>query len=66
MLGFPPYISRHQQRTYLRQQGFTPEQITRVMILCACYRTGRYQQEPEEYRRLHFVRWLYQQGKIER
>src|ERR1051326_641393 len=55
MVGFPAFITQHHQRTSLRKLGFTPEQITHVMVLCACYRTGRYQQEPEEDRHWHLL-----------
>jgi hypothetical protein len=65
MLPSHQLITQHQQREYLRQQGFTPEQISLLILDRAFYLTGKYQYEPGEYRRLHFARWLYQHGKIE-
>lgn len=37
----PPLITQHQHRQYLRQRGLSPEQMPRLLILRACYRTGR-------------------------
>jgi len=43
MLPGQQRITQHQQRAYLRQQGFTPEQISLLMLVRAFYRTGSYQ-----------------------
>jgi hypothetical protein len=66
MLHFQPLVTQHQQREYLRQHGFTAEQISRFVAYRAFYQTGFYQGEPDAYRRLRFARWLYLQGKISR
>lgn len=66
MHQFQPLVTQHQQREYLRQHGFTAEQISRFVAYRAFYHTGFYQGEPDAYRRLQFARCLYLQGKIGR
>jgi len=45
--------------------GFSGEQIARLFIIKALYQGGAYQEATPEYKRLAFVRWLYQQGRLQ-
>ncbi|TMD60537.1 MAG: hypothetical protein E6I97_27915 [Chloroflexi bacterium] len=49
----------------LEQVGFSGEQIARLFIIKALYQGGAYQEATPEYKRLAFVRWLYQQGRLQ-
>jgi len=41
------------------------EQVARLFIIKALYQGGAYQEATPEYKRLAFVRWLYQQGRLQ-
>jgi hypothetical protein len=49
----------------LEHVGFSSEQITRLFRLKARYQRGVYHEATPEYKRLAFVRWLYQQGRLQ-
>jgi hypothetical protein len=59
MFYLSPRMPPRQQREYLCQQGFPPEQIARLVAYRAEYQVGHYQQNPDEYRLLVFARWLH-------
>lgn len=48
----------------LRQLGFTPRQIDRLLLYRQVYRAGHYQPDPAALARLAFARWLAQHGKL--
>ncbi len=58
-------ITRDEEIQQLREQGFTPEQVDIILHYRDQYMNGTYRDEPPEYRRLDFLRWLYTNGKIE-
>lgn len=49
----------------LEHEGFSSEQIARLFRIKALYQRGAYHEATPEYRRLAFVRWLYQQGRLQ-
>lgn len=49
----------------LEQVGFSGEQIASLFIIKALYQGGAYQEATPEYKRLDFIRWLYQQGRLQ-
>jgi hypothetical protein len=49
----------------LEYVGFSSEQIGRLFRMKAMYRQGTYNEATPEYKRLAFVRWLYQQGRLQ-
>ncbi len=49
----------------LEYVGFSREQIARLERVKALYQTGAYHEATPEYKRLAFVRWLYQQGRLQ-
>ncbi|HEY7419986.1 MAG TPA: hypothetical protein VH593_32710 [Ktedonobacteraceae bacterium] len=65
MLPAKSTISSDEEIQQLREQGFDQDQITFLMSCRDHYSSGTYVDNPPEQRRLEFVRWLYQQGKIE-
>ena len=49
----------------LEHVGFSSEQIASLLSIKALYQRGAYHEATPEYRRLAFVRWLYQQGRLQ-
>ena len=49
----------------LEHVGFSSEQIAYLFRIKACYQRGAYHEATPEYRRLAFVRWLYEQGRLQ-
>ncbi len=49
----------------LEYVGFSREQIARLERVKALYQRGAYHEATPEYKRLAFVRWLYQQGRLQ-
>jgi hypothetical protein len=49
----------------LEHVGFSSEQIARLLRIKALYQRGAYHEAAPEYKRLAFVRWLYQQGRLQ-
>jgi hypothetical protein len=49
----------------LEQVGFSREQIASLFSVKALYQRGAYHEATPEYKRLAFVRWLYQQGRLQ-
>jgi hypothetical protein len=49
----------------LERVGFSHEQITRLLRIKERYQQGTYQETTPEQRRLKFVRWLYQHGRLQ-
>ena len=49
----------------LERVGFSHEQITRLLRIKERYQQGAYQETTPEQRRLKFVRWLYQHGRLQ-
>ncbi len=49
----------------LEHVGFSSEQIARLLNIKALYQRGAYHEATPEYKRLAFVRWLYQQGRLQ-
>ncbi len=48
----------------LEQVGFSSEQIASLFSIKALYQRGAYHEATPEYKRLAFVRWLYEQGRL--
>ena len=49
----------------LAQVGFSPQQIAELCSVKALYQQGVYHEATPEQRRLEFVRWLYQQNRLQ-
>ena len=49
----------------LEYVGFSSEQIDRLFRIKALYQLGAYYEATPEYKRMAFVRWLYQQGRLQ-
>ena len=49
----------------LEHVGFSGEQIARLFRIKALYQRGAYHEATPEHKRLAFVRWLYQQGRLQ-
>ncbi len=45
--------------------GFSSEQVARLFRVKALYQQGAYHEATPEYKRMAFVRWLYQQGRLQ-
>ena len=58
-------ITRDEEIHQLEEHGFSAEQIDIILHYRDQYLDGTYKDEPPEYRRLNFIRWLYTNGKIE-
>jgi hypothetical protein len=58
-------ITRDEEIQQLQEQGFSKEQIELILRFRDQYTDGTYKDEPPEYRRLDFIRWLYTNGKLE-
>ena len=49
----------------LEHVGFSSEEIASLFSVKARYQQGAYHEATPEYKRLEFVRWLYQQGRLQ-
>ncbi len=49
----------------LEYVGFSSEQIASLFSIKALYQRGAYQEATPEYKRLAFVRWLYEKGRLQ-
>ncbi len=49
----------------LEHVGFSSEQVARLFRVKALYQQGAYHEATPEYKRMAFVRWLYQQGRLQ-
>ncbi|HEX6481048.1 MAG TPA: hypothetical protein VF043_19585 [Ktedonobacteraceae bacterium] len=49
----------------LEDVDFSSEQIACIFRVKALYQQGAYHEATPEYKRLAFVRWLYQQGRLQ-
>ncbi len=49
----------------LEHVGFSSAQIASLLRIKALYQRGAYHEASPEYKRLAFVRWLYQQGRLQ-
>ncbi len=49
----------------LEHVGFSREQITRLLSIKELYHQGAYHEATAAYKRLQFVRWLYQHGRLQ-
>ena len=49
----------------LEYVGFSSEQIASLFRVKALYQQGAYHEATPEYKRMAFVRWLYQQGRLQ-
>ena len=49
----------------LEYVGFSSEQIAGLFSVKALYQQGAYHEATPEYKRMAFVRWLYQQGRLQ-
>ena len=49
----------------LERVGFSREQITHLLRIKERYQQGAYHEATTEQRRLEFVRWLYQNGRLQ-
>ncbi|HEU5370612.1 MAG TPA: hypothetical protein VFU69_19215 [Ktedonobacterales bacterium] len=65
MLPTESIITRDEEIECLQEQGFSADQIALIIRLRDDYTSGLYKDEPPEQRRLDFLRWLYENGKIE-
>ena len=49
----------------LEYVGFSSEQIASLSRFKELYQRGAYQEATPEFKRLAFVRWLYEQGRLQ-
>ncbi len=49
----------------LEHVGFSSEQIASLFRIKALYQRGAYHEVTPEYKRLTFIRWLYEQGRLQ-
>ncbi len=49
----------------LAHAGFSGDEIAGLFRVKRLYHRGAYDEATPEYRRLEFVRWLYQQGRLQ-
>ena len=54
-----------QPETVLELDGFTPAEVTRLVATRSRATEGSLNEWTEDYKRLRFARWLYEQGKID-
>ena len=50
---------------HLEYVGFSSEQIASLLRVKVLYQRGAYHEATPEYKRLTFVRWLYEQGRLQ-
>ncbi len=65
MLPAESIITQDEELQALQAQGFTTEQLALILRFRDDYTSGLYKDEPPEHRRLEFLRWLYENGKIQ-
>ena len=65
MLPVESTITQHEEIQALQEQGFTEAQVALMLRFRNDYISGSYKDEPPEHRRLEFLRWLYENNKIE-
>jgi hypothetical protein len=49
----------------LEHVGFSSEQIASLFTIKALYQRGAYHEATSEFKRLAFIRWLYQHGRLQ-
>jgi len=49
----------------LEHVGFSSEQIASLFTIKALYQRGTYHEATPEFKRLAFIRWLYQHGRLQ-
>jgi hypothetical protein len=49
----------------LKHVGFSGEEIASLFRLKVLYEQGAYQEATPEFKRLAFLRWLYEQGRLQ-
>jgi hypothetical protein len=49
----------------LEHVGFSREEIVSLFRVKALYQQGAYREATPEYKRLVFIRWLYEQGRLQ-
>ena len=49
----------------LEHMGFSREQMAGLFRIKALYQRGAYYEATPEFKRMAFVRWLYQQGRLQ-
>jgi hypothetical protein len=49
----------------LEHVGFSSEEIASLFRVKALYQRGAYYEATPEYKRMEFIRWLYQQGRLQ-
>ena len=64
-LGMTGHPTRVMWSWQLELVGFSPQQIADLGRVKALYRQGVYHEATPEQRRLEFVRWLYQQNRLQ-
>jgi hypothetical protein len=58
-------LSTRTEARNLEHVGFSSEEIARLFRVKALYQKGAYHEATPEYKRLAFVRWLYEQGRLQ-
>jgi hypothetical protein len=64
-LGMEEYPDRVMWSWQLELAGFSRQQIADLSRVKALYKLGVYHEITPEQRRLEFVRWLYQQNRLQ-
>ena len=59
------YIPTLTEVRNLAHAGFSGDEIAGLLRVKARYHQGAYHEVTPEYRRQEFVRWLYQQGRLQ-
>jgi hypothetical protein len=59
------YIPTLTEVSNLAHAGFSSEEITGLFRVKKLYQRGAYHESTAEYKRLVFVRWLYQQCRLQ-
>jgi hypothetical protein len=49
----------------LEHVGFSSEQIASLFTIKALYQRGSFHEATPEFKRLAFIRWLYEQGRLQ-
>ncbi len=58
-------LSNNADLSLLRTNGFTDEQIDRLVVVRERYRRNEYSDETQESKRLLFVKWLCDHGRLD-